>query len=131
MSMEDAGLREVFRGDLSSVEMAGAVLEDLDIVTHRRWEQAGGAQFTAMETAMVPGRTVILLVPSIAYDQAKEALAAFDNPDPEYITELTSEVQANQKKRRGVAAVILFILFAPLALAILSYVVLLVGSLFK
>jgi hypothetical protein len=131
MSMEDAGLREVFRGDLSSVEMAGAVLEDLDIVTHRRWEQAGGAQFTAMETAMVPGRTVILLVPSIAYDEAKEALAAFDNPDPEYITELTSEVQANQKKRRGVAAVILFILFAPLALAILSYVVLLVGSLFK
>jgi len=131
MSMDDAGLREVFRGDLSSVEMAGAVLEDRGIVTHRRWEQAGGAQFTAMETAMVPGRTVILLVPSIAYDEAKEALATFDNPDPEYITELSSEVQANQKKRKGVAAVILLILFAPLALAILSYVVLLVSGLFR
>ncbi|HEY8132054.1 MAG TPA: hypothetical protein VII12_09190 [Thermoanaerobaculia bacterium] len=129
--MDDAGLKEVFRGDLSSVEMAGAVLEDLGIATHRRFEQAGGAQFTAMETAMVPGRTAILLVPSIAYDEAKEALAAFDNPEPEVITELTSDLQANQKRRKGVAAVILIILFAPLVLAILSYVVLLVSGLFR
>jgi len=129
--MDDAGLREVFRGDLSSVEMAGAVLDDLGIATHRRFEQAGGAQFTAMETAMVPGRTAILLVPSIAYDEAKEALAAFDNPEPEVMTELTSDLQANRMKRKGVAAVILIILFAPLALAILSYVVLLVSGLFR
>ena len=129
--MDDAGLKEVFRGDLSSVEMAGAVLEDLGIATHRRFEQAGGAQFTAMETAMVPGRTAILLVPSIAYDEAKEALAAFDNPEPEVMTELTSDLQANRMKRKGVAAVILIILFAPLALAILSYVVLLVSGLFR
>ena len=129
--MDDAGLREVFRGDLSSVEMAGAVLDDLGIATHRRFEQAGGAQFTAMETAMVPGRTAILLVPSITYDEAKEALAAFDNPEPEVMTELTSDLQANRMKRKGVAAVILIILFAPLALAILSYVVLLVSGLFR
>jgi hypothetical protein len=84
-----------------------------------------------METAMVPGRSVILLVPSIAYDEAKEALATFENPDPEYITELSGEVQANQRKRRGMAAVILFILFAPLALAIIALLVVLVGALFR
>src|SRR5712692_6433886 len=112
---DDASLKEVFRGELSVVEMAGAVLEDLGIATHRRWEQAGGAQFTAMETAMVPGRSVILLVPAIAYEEAKEALASFDNPDAEYITELSTELQENQRKRRGIAAVILIILFGPLA----------------
>ena len=80
---------------------------------------------------MVPGRTAILLVPSIAYDEAKEALAAFDNPEPEVMTELTSDLRANRRKRKGVAAVILIILFAPLALAILAYVVMLVGTLFK
>src|SRR5437762_11292661 len=113
---DDAGLKEVFRGDMSSVEMAGAMLEDLGISTHRRWEQAGGAQFTAMETAMVPGRTVILLVPSIAYNEAKEALEGFENPDPDYINELTAEVEAGRKVKKSVAAVILIILFAPLAL---------------
>jgi len=131
MSRDDAGLREVFRGDISSVEMAGAVLEDLGISTHKRWEQAGGAQFTATETAMLPGREAILLVPSIAYDEAKEALAGFENPEPEVMTELTAEVQAGQRKRRGMAAVILFILFAPLAIALLALLVTVVGSLFK
>src|SRR6266849_1930288 len=125
---DDAGLREVFRGDLSTVELAGAILEDLGISTHRRWEQAGGAQFTAMETAMVPGRTAILLVPSIAYDEAREVLARFENPEPEYITELSSEIQLNQRKRRGMAAVILVVLFAPLALAIIALLVVVIGS---
>ena len=128
---DDAGLREVFRGDLSSVEIAGAMLEDLGISTHRRWEQAGGVQFTAIETAMIPGRTAILLVPSIAYDEAKEALAGFENPDPEYITELSAEMQQNQRKRRGMAGVILFILFAPLVIAILALLVVVIGSLFR
>ncbi len=128
---DDAGLREVFRGDLSTVELAGAILEDLGISTHRRWEQAGGAQFTAMETAMVPGRTAILLVPSIAYDEAREVLARFENPEPEYITELSSEIQLNQRKRRGMAAVILVVLFAPLALAIIALLVVVIGSLFR
>jgi len=128
---DDAGLKEVFRGDLPSVEMAGALLEDLGITTHRRWEQAGGAQFTAMETAMVPGRSVILLVPSIAYDEAKEALAGFENPDPDYINEPSRDVEFNKTKRKGVAAVILIIIFAPLVIAILSYVVLFVSGLFK
>ena len=130
-SDDDAGFREVFRGDLSSVEMAGAMLEDLGISTNRRFEQAGGAQFTAMETAMVPGRTAILLVPSIAYDEAKEALAGFENPDPEYISELSAEIQQNQRKRRGMAGVILFILFAPLAIAILALLVVVIGSFFR
>jgi hypothetical protein len=128
---DDAGLKEVFRGDLSSVEMAGAMLEDLGISTHRRWEQAGGAQFMATETAMIPGRTAILLVPSIAYDEAKEALTGFENPDPDYITELSADVQQNQRKRRGMAGVILFILFAPLAIAILALLVTVIGSFFR
>jgi hypothetical protein len=128
---DDAGLKEVFRGDLSSVEMAGAMLEDLGIAAHRRWEQAGGAQFMATETAMIPGRTAILLVPSIAYDEAKEALAGFENPDPDYITELSAGVQQNQRKRRGMAGVILFILFAPLAIAILALLVTVIGSFFR
>jgi hypothetical protein len=128
---DDAGLKEVFRGDLSSVEMAGAILEDLGIATHRRWEQAGGAQFMATETAMIPGRTAILLVPSIAYDEAKEALTGFENPDPDYITELSADVQQNQRKRRGMAGVILFILFAPLAIAILALLVTVIGSCFR
>ncbi len=125
----DAGLREVFRGDLPSVEMAGALLEDLGITTHRRWE--GGVQAFSAETAMVPGRTAVLLVPSIAYDEAKEALAGFESPDPDYATELSTEVQANVRKRRGMAAVILIILFAPLALAILSYIVLFLSGFFR
>ena len=129
--MDDAGLKEVFRGDMSSVEMAGAMLEDLGISTHRRWEQAGGAQFMAMETAMLPGQTAILLVPAIAYDAAKEALAGFENPEPEVMTELTAEVQQNQSKRRGMAAVILIILFAPFIIALLALLVTVVGSFFR
>ena len=128
---DDAGFKEVFRGDLSSVEMAGAVLEDLGISTHRRWEQAGGVQFSASETAMIPGREAILLVPSIAYDEAKEALASFDNPEPDYIGELSTEIAANRRKRRGMASVILFILFAPMVIALIALLVVLVGSLFK
>ena len=128
---DDAGLKEVFRGDMSSVEMAGAMLEDLGISTHRRWEQAGGAQFMAMETAMVPGQTAILLVPSVAYDEAKEALAGFHNPEPEVMTELTAEVQQNRSKRRGMAAVILIILFAPFIIALLALLVTVVGSFFR
>jgi len=128
---DDAGLREVFRGDLSSVEMAGAMLEEHGIAFHRRWEQAGGVQFSASETAMIPGREAILLVPSIAYDEAKEALAGFHNPEPDYISDLSPEIAANKRKRRGMAAVILFILFAPLVIALISLLVVVVGSLFK
>ena len=128
--MDDAGMREVFRGDLSAVEMAGAVLEDLGISTHKRWEDAGGAQFTATETALVPGRTAVLFVPSIAYDEAREALAGFDNPEPDTVSELSTELAANRTKRRGMAAVILFILFAPLAIALIAMLVVVIGGLF-
>jgi len=129
MSRDDAGLKEVFRGDLSSVEMAGAMLEDLGISTHRRWE--GGVQAMAAETALVPGRTAVLLVPSIAYEEAREALASFDNPEPDYVGELSTEIAANRRKRRGMASVILFILFAPMVIALIALLVVLVGSLFK
>ena len=128
---EDAGFREVFRGDLSTVELAAALLEEHGITTHRRWEQAGGAQFTAMETAMVPGRSVVLMVPSVAYYEAKEFLERFEQPEPDYMTELSHGVRANRQRRRGVAAAILIILFAPLAIALVSMLVVLVGSLFK
>ena len=128
--MDDAGMREVFRGDLSAVEMVSAVLEDLGISTHKRWEDAGGAQFTATETALVPGRTAVLFVPSIAYDEAREALAGFDNPEPDTVSELSTELAANRTKRRGMAAVILFILFAPLAIALIAMLVVVIGGLF-
>ena len=124
-------MREVFRGDFSSVELAAALLEEEGIDAHIRYEQAGGTQVTGREAPLLPGRSVVLMVPSIAYDEAKEYLARFEQPEPEYITELSNEVQANQKRRRGVAAVILIILFAPLAIALVSLIVVVVGSLFK
>src|SRR5579862_5821436 len=100
--MDDAGFKEVFRGDLPSVEMAGAILEDLGIATHRRFEFAGGLQLSANETSLVPGQTAVLLVPSIAYDEAKEALAVFEHPaDGQYLTELTRDLERAQRKRRG------------------------------
>ena len=63
--------------------------------------------------------------------EAKEALAGFENPDPEYITELSAEVQQGQRKRRSVAAVILLILFAPFVIALLAMLVTVVGSFFR
>ena len=116
---------------MPSVEMAAALLEDQGIATHRRWEHAGGVQFGASENALLPGRIAVLMVPTIAYDEAKEALGGFNQPEPEYFTELTSEVQANQRKRRGVAAVILFILFAPFALAVIALLIVVIGSFFR
>lgn len=130
--MEDAGLKEVFRGDLPSVEMAGAILEDLGIATHRRFEFAGGLQLTANETSLVPGQTAVLLVPSIVYDEAKEALTGFEHADSaEYLTELTRDIESARRKRRGAAAMTLLIIFAPLAIAIILFLVVVIGSLFR
>jgi hypothetical protein len=128
--VDDAGFREVFRADLPTVELAAALLEEHGIVTHRRWEDAGGLIIGSAETAL-PGRVALLMVPSIAYQEARQFLARFEEPANDYLTELTSEVQANRRTRKGVAAIILIILFAPLALAILSYVVLLVSGLLR
>jgi hypothetical protein len=128
---EDAGLREVFRGDLPSVELAAALLEDQGIATTVRYEEAGGLQISGRETPLLPGRSVILLVPSIAESEAKEFLARFEEPEPDYLNELSADVEANQRKRRGVAAFILVILFGPFAIALVSLIVVLVGSLFK
>lgn len=129
--MVDAGFREVFRGDFSSVELAAALLEEHGVECHVRYEQAGGTQVTGREAPLMPGRSVVLMVPSIAYDEAREFLGRFEEPEPDYINELSRDVQSNQQKRRGVAAFILIIMFAPLAIAIVSLVVVLVGALFK
>jgi len=131
MAMSDAGLKEVFRGDLSSVELAAAILEDLGISTHRRWEFAGGLQLTANETSLVPGQTAVLLVPAIAYDEAKEALARFHEPEGESLTELSGELEQNKSRRRSAAVLTLFILFAPLVVAIILLAVVVIGSLFQ
>jgi hypothetical protein len=127
----DAGFREVFRGDFSSVELAAALLEEHGVDCHIRYEQAGGTQVTGREAPLLPGRSVVLMVPSIAYDEAREFLARFEEPEPEYMTELSDEVKQNEVKRRGVAAFILIILFAPLVIALVSLIVVLVGALFK
>jgi hypothetical protein len=128
---EDAGFREVFRGDFSSVELAAALLEEQGIAAHIRYEQAGGTQVTGREAPLLPGRSVVLMVPSIAYDEAKEYLARFEQPEPDYVTELTEGVRANETKRRGVAAFILIIMFGPFAIALIAMIVVLVGSLFR
>lgn len=128
--MSDAGLKEVFRGDLSSVEMAGAMLEEHGIATHRRFEFAGGLQLSANETSLVPGQTAVLLVPSIAYDEAKELVERFEQPEGDYLTELTPDISGNQRKRRGVAAIILFVLFAPFVIALIMMAVVVIGSFF-
>lgn len=129
--MDDAGLKEVFRGDLSAVEMAGGVLEERGISSHLRWEFANGLQLSANETSLVPGQTAVLLVPSIAYDEAKEALEAFEHPEAEVMTELTGEVKSNRGRQRALAGLILFFLFAPFAIALIMMLVVLVGSLFR
>jgi hypothetical protein len=128
---DDAGFREVFRGDFSSVELAAALLQEEGVDCHVRYEQAGGTQVTGREAPLMPGRSVVLMVPSIAYDEARDFLARFHEPEPEYVTELSSELQQNQQKRRGVAAAILIILFAPLAIAIAALLVVLIGALFR
>src|SRR4029077_4907389 len=104
---DDAGFREVFRGDFSSVELAAALLEEQGLEAHVRYEQAGGRQVTGREGPLLPGRSGVRMGPSIVYNEAKEYLARFEDPEADYITELTSEVQANKNKRRGVAAFIL------------------------
>ena len=130
--MEDAGLKEVFRGDLPAVEMAGAILEDLGIATHRRFEFAGGLQLTANETSLVPGQTAVLLVPSIAYDEAKEALSGFEHADTaEYLTELSRDLEAARRRKRGAAIMTLGIIFAPLIIGLVMYLIVLIGALFR
>ena len=68
-------MREVFRGDLSAVQLAAGVLEEAGIECQRRWEIAGGVQFSGNDAPFVAGRVAVLLVPSIAYDEARELLA--------------------------------------------------------
>lgn len=128
---DDAGFREVFRGDFSSVELAAALLQEEGVDCHVRYEQAGGTQVTGREAPLLPGRSVVLMVPSIGYDEAKEYLARFEQPEPDYVTELTEGVRANETKRRGVAAFILIIMFGPFAIALIAMIVVLVGSLFR
>jgi len=119
---QDAGVREVFRGDLSQVELAAGLLEEHGIEFQRRWEQAGGASFSIGETALLPGRPAVLLVPSIAYEEALEVLSALSEPEPDYLTDLSAEVSANRNRRRTLARVVATIMLAPLALWLLLVV---------
>jgi hypothetical protein len=127
----DAGMREVFRGDLSSVELAAGLLEEQGIEFQRRWEQAGGVAFSIGDTALLPGRAAVLLVPSVAYDEARNALAAFEEPEPDQLTELSSEVDANRRKRRSFASGMLLFMAAPFILAVLAALIALLRGLFQ
>lgn len=127
----DAGVREVFRGDLSQVELAAGLLEEHGIEFQRRWEQAGGTSFSIGETALVPGRPAVLLVPSIAYVEAVEILTALSDPEPDYLTDLSAEVKANRNRRRTFARVVATIMLAPLALWVLGMLVAMVYAAFR
>ena len=128
---DDAGVREVFRGDLSEVELAAGLLEEHGIEFQRRWEQAGGASFTIGDTALVPGRAAVLLVPSIAYDEAKEVLGSFSAPEPEYLNDLSAEVEGNRNRRRTFARVVAVIILAPMAVWFIFVIAGLIASIFS
>ena len=117
---QDAGIREVFRGDLSTIELAAGLLDEHGIEFQRRWEQAGGTSFSIGETALLPGRVAILLVPSIAYEEASEVLATLTDPEPDYLTDISEEVASNRNRRKMIARVVATIMLAPLALWLLG-----------
>jgi hypothetical protein len=118
---DDAGMREVFRGDLSAVQLAAGVLEEAGIEAQRRWEIGGGAQIPGMESPF--GADAVLLVPSIAYDEARELLAHFEDPEPDHPTELSEELEQNSRKRKAIAFFILLLFLGPLAVTLVRMVV--------
>ena len=118
---DDAGMREVFRGDLSAVQLAAGVLEEAGIEAQRRWEIAGGVQFSGSDAPLVAGRVSVLLVPSVAYDEAREALAHFDNPEPDHPTELSGELEQIDRRRKAVAVFILLLIFGPVVIELLRF----------
>lgn len=120
---DDAGMREVFRGDLSSVELAKAVLEEAGIEAQRRWELGGGVQLSPSETPLIGGKIAVLLVPSIAWDEAREVLGHFDQPEPDYPTELSEDIHRNIRMRRIVAGLILLLIFLPFLSSFFLYLV--------
>jgi hypothetical protein len=83
------------------------------------------------DTALLPGRAAVLLVPSIAYEEAREVLARFDDPEPEYLTDLSSEVAENRNRRKTFARVVATIVLAPIALWILFLLAELVRGAFR
>lgn len=120
---QDAGVREVFRGDLSEVELAAGLLEERGIEFQRRWEQGGGASFSIGETALLPGRTAVLLVPSIAYAEATEVLSILTTlTEPDYVDDLSSEVSESRSRRRRFGKIVATIMLAPIALWVLFMV---------
>jgi len=132
VTRDDAGLTEVFRGDLSEVELAAGVLEEHGIEFQRRWEQAGGTAFMIGETALVPGRSAVLLVPSIAYKEAVQVLAGFfAEPEPEYLTDLSAEVAEQRRRRQTWGKVIASLLLLPVALWMLAMIAELLAALFR
>lgn len=128
---DDAGFREVFRGDLSEVELAAGLLEESGIEFERRWEQAGATSFAIRETALVPGRAAVLLVPSIAYDEARELLDRFAQPEPEYLDDLSAEVAQVRNKRRTFAKIVAIIILTPMAIWLVVVLVGLLAMMFR
>ena len=112
---DDAGFRDVFRGDLSQVELAAGLLEENGIEFERRWEEAGATAFAIRDTALVPGRTAVLRVPSIAYQEARDLLERFAEPEPDYLDDLSADVTRVGNKRRTFARVVALIILAPMA----------------
>jgi hypothetical protein len=128
---QNAGVREVFRGDLSEVELAAGLLDEHGIEFQRRWEQAGGTSFSIGETALLPGRVAVLLVPSIAYDEAQEVLSMLSNPEPDYLDELSAEVAHNRDRRKTFARIVAAVILTPMALWLLGVLAALLYQAFR
>src|SRR5258708_28420376 len=121
---DDAGTREVFRGDLPSVELAKAVLEEAGIEAEIGWEGAGGMPLSAIEAPLVPGKATVLLVPSIPYDEARDVLSHFHEPEPDYPTELSEELRRTARTRKPVPAFLLLLILCPFLINLLRLLVL-------
>lgn len=115
---DDAGMREVFRGDLSTIDLAKGVLEEANIQSETRWEVGAGAQLSPTYTPLASGEMAVLLVPSIAYDDARKSLARFDNPELDGPNDLEQDLARTASGRRFVAFGVLLGLGLALAVAI-------------
>jgi hypothetical protein len=115
---DDAGMREVFRGDLSSVELAKGVLDGAGIDGEIRWEVGAGAQLSPIYTPLASGQIAVLLVPSMAYGEARESLTDFEMPHFDGPNDLAQELEQTENGRRFVAWGVLLGLAMALVFAI-------------
>lgn len=119
---DDAGMREVFRGDLSSVELAKGVLEDAGIDGELRWEVGAGAQLSPTYTPLASGDIAVLLVPSMAYDKAQASLVTFTKRQFEGPNDLAEDLEKTASSRRFVAWGVLLALAIGVGFAIWTFV---------